>query len=73
MSSADFERAQTILRSFIGKTLSAIECDEFHLELVFRIAPDLAPTVLGAWFSGIRSYLAVETLVVKFHRMCLGG
>lgn len=36
MSSADFELAQTILRSFIGKTLSAIECDEFHLELVFE-------------------------------------
>lgn len=35
MSSGDFERAQLILRTFIGKTLSAIECDEFHLDLIF--------------------------------------
>jgi hypothetical protein len=36
MPSADFERAQMFLRKFIGKTLSAIECDEFHVELVFE-------------------------------------
>ncbi|HEY1900969.1 MAG TPA: hypothetical protein VGG56_00950 [Terracidiphilus sp.] len=36
MQSADLERAQTYLRSFIGRTLSSIECDEFHMELVFE-------------------------------------
>ena len=36
MPSADFELAQTYLRSFIGRTLSSMECDELHMELVFE-------------------------------------
>ena len=36
MACADFENAQTFLRSLIDKSLSSIECDEFHLELLFH-------------------------------------
>ena len=33
---ADFEKAEGFLREFIGKALASIECDEFHLELLFH-------------------------------------
>jgi hypothetical protein len=36
MPSADFENAQKRLCDFIDKTLSAIECDEFQLEILFH-------------------------------------
>jgi hypothetical protein len=36
MQFTDLERAQTYLRRLIGRTLSRIECDEFHMELFFE-------------------------------------
>jgi hypothetical protein len=36
MSPADFERARAFLRGFAGKVLSSIDCDEFHLDLLFE-------------------------------------
>jgi hypothetical protein len=33
---ADLKRAEGFLRDFIGKALASVECDEFHLELLFH-------------------------------------
>jgi hypothetical protein len=41
--------------------------------LAGRIQAEFAALSNRGKAGGIRSYLAVETLVVKFHRMCLGG
>jgi len=36
MSFTDYERAQSLLYEFVGKTLSAIEADEYQLRLMFE-------------------------------------
>jgi hypothetical protein len=36
MSATDRDRAQELLSEFIGDRISSVECDEFHLRLVFQ-------------------------------------
>lgn len=64
MPSADFERARKFLCSFVGKTLSAIKCDEFHMELVFED---------GSRFQTQNSWRFIQDDSLLFGRGDIGG
>lgn len=60
----DLERAEGFLRGFIDKTLSSIECDEFHLELLFHD---------GSRFRTQRSWRVIHGDSLLFGRGDIGG